>query len=307
MGAPRVVPLEVGADAPSGLAGEDERRWLARAPLGARAWALLEDGRPLAWRAAPRRAVWMAGRERAFAELGDARPDAGLRAHDELWERAARAALGERDEGDFVHYAFPDEGAWLRGARFEGFDIVRTLHALVLERPRAGDAPAGVVELAAFDHQVRWLWERCAGAFGASAVRDAAHLAWRFEEGPGRSYRTFGVRDAAGVLRGFAAATRAPWLARRGATLVDWLVPPEEPEVGAALLRAVEAWAGAAGASSVTTALVEWSPWFERFQRSGFRVHPSPLFLVARSAARRFDHLWLRDHWWLTLADTTLV
>jgi hypothetical protein len=51
----------------------------------------------------------------------------------------------------------------------------------------------------------------------------------------------------------------------------------------------------------------EWSPWFERFQEHGWRVHPTNYFMVARNFIPRYDMLWLRDHGWYQLADTDLV
>ena len=61
------------------------------------------------------------------------------------------------------------------------------------------------------------------------------------------------------------------------------------------------------GAAQVTTLLVEWSPWFESFQRWGFLVQDSGTFLYGRHFAKKFDMLWLRDHWWYTLADSVEV
>jgi len=283
------------------------RSWLLAAPAGTREWAAFEDGEVRAWCAAPSRTVWMDGREVRFTELTDvvAREGGGELAHGDAWRQAAAATLGA--EEDLVQYAFPTECSWEAGERFDGFDIVRTQHVLVQPATAPAERPPEVEIVSAFDHTFRWLWERCAGAFGASVIRDDALLRWRFSRASGRDYRVLATRDGNGVPRGYAVYSPAPWWTPGGAVLVDWLVPPEEVEVGKLLLRALRAEAQADGRSSLATTLVEWSPWFESFQRSGYAVHPSPLFLVARSAARRFDHLWLRDHWWVTLADTTLV
>ena len=61
------------------------------------------------------------------------------------------------------------------------------------------------------------------------------------------------------------------------------------------------------GMREVATRLPEWSPWFESFQRWGFLVVDRGCVQLARSAARRFDDLWLRGHWWCTPADSLLV
>ena len=83
--------------------------------------------------------------------------------------------------------------------------------------------------------------------------------------------------------------------------VADWLVPLAEPEVGELLLRGVRALAR--GVPTITALLPEWSPWFETFQREGFLVHDADRFLFNRSFAKKFDELWLREHWWTTPAD----
>jgi hypothetical protein len=259
--------------------------------------------------------MWIGGEERIFARvaLPLLAPEHRSRieaegAHERLAARVVESTF--RPEGDLALQALVHEDDWRAMEHLFGLEIVRTVSLLKLELDGERDAwepDAGLHPLTSFGEETRWLWDRCAGGFGASVVRDAALYRWRFGARAGRRYRSFGMRDGSGVLRGFAAYTSGAWLTRRSGVLVDWLVPPEEEETGAALLQAVRARAHADGVTSVMTTLVEWSPWFERFQRAGFAVHPSPLFLVARCAARRFDQLWLRDHWWLTLADTCLV
>jgi hypothetical protein len=188
------------------------------------------------------------------------------------------------------------------------YEVVRTQCVLSRE-PGQGtrELPAGVELLGRFDHQARWLWDRCCVTFGASTIRDDAFLNWRFVERPEHEYRIFGVRDDEGVLRGYAVYRQGEWLEANAGLICDWLVPPDEPEVGELLLRAVLAQARDDGVATVTNLLVDWSPWFDAFQRWGFRVVDADTFVFGRHFARKFDMLWLRDHWWYTLADSVVV
>ena len=115
------------------------------------------------------------------------------------------------------------------------------------------------------------------------------------------------MRDAEGVLRGYAVYKFGDWVLPNMGLVVDWLVPYDEPEVAELLLRAVQARAAADGAAVAATIFPEWAPWFAWIQERGFLVHPSHYFMVARNFERRYDMLWLRDHWWYQLADTDLV
>jgi len=259
-------------------------------------------------------AVWIDAREARFAEVIGFRaaPDAGLAVF-----LATCRALAERlaqGGGELVLHGRP--AARLLGLvdRRLGAEVVRTEALLEqeLEPAPAVPLPAGVLPLERFDHQARWLWERCAGAFGASTIRDEAFLNARFVAGAAAGrYALFGARDRDGILRGFVALAPGDAAARAEPgcwTLVDWLVPPGEPEVGEALLAAARSHARAAaggGAARLVASLPPWSPWFGAFQRAGFAVRPSPLLLAALSLDRRFDVFWLRDAWWTTLADTT--
>jgi hypothetical protein len=253
--------------------------------------------------------VWIDAREACFAlMLPDlVRPSAGA---GELRATVARAFLerfGGRDR-DVVHFVWPAPGDADFYRRTLGFDVVRTQTVLAREvEPGAGTLPAGVETLARFDHQARWLWDRANGSFGASAIRDEGFLNRRLRGAVGARYRVLCVRDGEGVLRGYAAWTRAPWLEKDRLTVVDWLVPANEPEAGDVLLAALRAAAQGEGARAIDLVLPDWSPWFVRFQRAGFRVLPSDLLLLAKEHDRRFDDIWLREHWWYTLADGALV
>ena len=293
-----------------------------RNPAGQRIFVALSGGAVVAQYAALPQTVWIDAAERTFAQIVDSmvHPEhrAGLQ-QPGLFVRTARAffeAYGGRDR-DLVHFGWPVAKALRIGARYLRYEIVRTQTVLV--RPLGGGSTdttearvvPRVVPIERFDEQARWLWDRCAGAFGASAIRDAAYLNWRFADHPKHAYRRLGVRDAQGVLRGYAIWRLADWgrpePVRDLALVVDWLVPPAEPEVGELLLAGVAAEARARLATALVALFPEWSPWFARFQETGFRVHPTDYALVARNFDARFGVHWLREHWWHQLGDSDLV
>ena len=282
-------------------------------PAGARVWVALHCGEVVAQYAAMPHRVWLSGREVVFSEIVDSmvHPDhrRGLK-RPGLFVELARPmleAIGGPD-ADFVCYGWPAPSAWRIGSRYLGYELLRTQSLLVSEvGSGATEPPAEVERLERFDHQARWLWERCCGVWGASTIRDDAFLNWRFVDRPDRSYDLFGVRDAEGVLRGFAALHVGPWAAGAQGVLADWLVPPDEPEVARALLAACRARVRQVGLDALTAVLPEWSEWYAALQREGFRVFESDLVLAARPFVRKFDTLWLREHWWTTLADSDQV
>lgn len=257
--------------------------------------------------------VWMAGSERTFVHMQDSFVHPAHRGGLKRPGLHARTALaffehfGGSDK-DLAHYGLPIESAWRIGSAELGYEMVRTQHVLARETaPGPSELPPGVERLARFDHQARWLYDRCAGAWGASAIRDAAFLNWRLCDHPSRDYECLGVRDAAGVLRGYAAYRRGRWVLPDMGLLADWLVPPDEPEVGELLLAALEACARRDGVAALAGILPEWSPWFERFQARGWLVHPSEYVMAVHHFVPRWDALWLRENWWYQLLDTDLA
>jgi len=284
----------------------------ARNPAGRRIFVAVHDGQVVAQYAALPITVWMAGKEREFAQIVDSmvHPEhrRGLKRPGLFVQTALPffEAYGGKDR-DWVHYGWPVENAWRIGKRFLKYEVVRTQTVLAREPDTAAERPAEVERLARFDEQARWLYDRCAGDWGASAIRDERFLNWRFVENPFHDYVLFGVRDAEGVLRGYAVYRFCDWKLPRMGVIVDWLVPPGEPEVGELLRRAIDHRATADGAGTVALFLPEWSPWFERFQDWGFFVWPTDYYMVGRNFHPRFDMRWLRENWWYQLADSDLV
>ena len=303
-----------GVDPARAQRGPEEWRWAhEHNPAGRRAVAAFADGRVVAHYAALPHVVWMNAGEQRFAEVVDSfvLPEhrRGL-AREGLYVRLARELLDAHagPGGDTVIYGWPTRAEWRLGRKLLGYEIVRTQTVLVRESGTgSGEPPDGVETILRFDHQVRWLWDRCSDAFGASVIRDESFLNWRFVERPGHRYVVLGVRDDSRVLRGYAVYRRAVWPREEAGLIVDWLVPPDELDVAELLLRAILHRAHADGVGRVSTVLPEWSPWFDVFQRWGFLVLDAERVLFARTTARRFDDVWLRENWWSTLADSVEV
>jgi len=205
-------------------------------------------------------------------------------------------------EGDLVTYGLASEKVWRLLRPGLGVEVLRRPPELVAELPPApageGDLPDGVREVPAFDGRVRALYERCARAWRASCVRDAATLAWRFPaEG---AYRRIVVGGDGEGLAGLAVA--APDAHGRLAVL-DWLLPDDEREAGELLHLGLVRLAHVLELSRIRACLPPWSPDFARFQERGFRVGPTGDFVLTKSAHPNHDHWWLRDHWWLQPFD----
>jgi hypothetical protein len=283
-------------------------------PAGTRSFVGLNEGRVVSQYAALPVRMVIAGQERSFAQIVDSMVHPAHRAGLKRPGLFVQTALPFFDayggvERDWVHFGWPVEENWRIGKTFLGYQMVRAQNVLARE-PGAGpsELPAGVEILdAPFDQQARWLYERCCGPWGASALRDAAYMNWRFREHPRRRYEALGVRDAAGILRGWAIWRRMDWVLKDMAVLVDWLVPTDEPQVAELLHRALLARARAERCAVGAAIFPEWTPQFADFQERGWLVHPSEYFLVARNFHPRHDMLWLRDHWWYQLGDTDLV
>jgi hypothetical protein len=291
----------------------------AKNPAGRRAFVALAGDAVVGQFAALPERVWIDGRERVFAQGVDSfvvRERRARLAHSGLFVDIARACFAAHSarthaDGDLVYYGLPVEAAWRIGNRFLGYEVVRTELALARELRgevrRGAPLPAGIERLARFDEQAKWLWDRCAPDWPASAIRDAAFLDWRLLDAPKKRCEVLAARDEHGILRGFAAWRRASFVLDDLAVLVDWCVPSSERDVGAALLAALVADATASGAPALAGIVPPWSPWFAWFQEQGFTVHPTDYRMAAVTFDRRFDARWLATNWWYQLSDTDLV
>jgi len=207
---------------------------------------------------------------------------------------------------DVVTFGWPIEEAQRLGERYFGYEIVRTQEVHGRE-PGAGptENPPGIVPVERFDDRVDGLYERCAVDWGASVVRDAAYLNWRYATNPFHRYRGFALPGDGG-LRGLVVYRHGDWILPNMGLVMDWLVPPDDAEAAALLHETVLAQARRDAASSVGALFVEWSPWWDRFQDWGWMVFPTDYFTVGRQA-HVYDMYYLRDRWWYQLGETDLV
>lgn len=285
-------------------------------PAGTRVFVALDGDRVVAQYAGVPSRVRIGGVERTFTQSVDSlvHPDfrMGLK-RPGLFVEVARAYFDHFgvQGSDAVHYGWPLEAAWRIGKRFLEYECVREEIVLVrdLETPSAdpdaSEFTIGPVE--AVGDELYRLWERCSGAWGAGAIRDADFYAWRFERHPSIEYELLGARDAGGTLRGLAVLRRGDWLTQASRALCDWLVPADESAAARELETAICRAAVRDGGQRVVGLIPEWSADFLALQDRGWRVHPAPYRLAARSFERRIDHLYLRERWWLTLADSDLA
>lgn len=294
----------------------EEWRWgFQQNPAGHRIWLAWKDGVVAAHYAAYPYRVRSQDGPLVFNQIVDSfvHPEhrAGLK-RPGLFVLIGKRFLEETcgPEGDAVSFGWPIEAAWRMGEKYFGYEVVR--QELLLGRepgPGPNTLPAGVEELPEFDEQVGWLYDRCAGEWGASVVRDADYFRWRYTNHPRHEYRCLAVRDADGILRGLAVYRAADWLLPRMLLVMDWLVPPGEPEVAEALHAGLLAVARHEGSQFLAAVFPEWTHWFSRFQEWGWLVHsnPSDYFCTIMQHRRRYDDLWLRGNWWYQLGETDLV
>jgi len=209
---------------------------------------------------------------------------------------------------DLLHYGWPVEPAWRIGRTFLGYEIVRTqiIHVRELE-PGARELPRGVERLKRFDADVHALYLRCQAQWGASVIRDARYLNWRFADHPRFRYQLFAVRGAAGELVACAIYRRADRPYPGSGLIMDWLVPEDELEAGELLREAVLAQARADGARALLVVFPEWSRWNAVFQEWSFRLHSSNYLLIGIVQDPKYDTWWLREHWWYQLAELDVV
>ena len=254
--------------------------------------------------------TWFAGERRPFVQSVDSMVDPAYRRglkRPGLFVELARAYFAHHGDAgpDAVHYGWPVREAWRVGERFLEYALLR--EELVLVRELGEQVEHEVERLDAPDHELKWLWDRCAGSWGAATVRDEAWVRWRFVEHPRVAYTRLGARDEAGLLRGHAVLRDGAWSWPGAVALADWTVPDEEPETFARLEAGVRAHAASTGAERVVTLVPTWSRAFLRFQELGWRVRRAPYRCAARSFDRRASLPWLREHWWSTLADSDLA
>lgn len=174
--------------------------------------------------------------------------------------------IGYRPAGDLVRYVrvlrhapyfarrMPRAAAGCAGAAADLAGRVRDL----LRAPATGGLRTAWLDAA--DPRMQALWDASTKPDGVAAVRDLAHLAWRFDRAPGGGFRYFAIGEADGSLDAWFAVRR------RGDSLVVhdyWSV--HGPAIGtrriAALLRAARARGHASVSVELATSPGHLAPW----------------------------------------------
>ncbi|MEX1024864.1 MAG: GNAT family N-acetyltransferase [Planctomycetota bacterium] len=291
---------------------EDWRWAYTDNPGGIRVFLALHGDLVAAHYASQPARVWIDGEERIFAQIIDSfvHPEhrRGLK-RPGLFVQTAVEMLDEfcGPTKDLVTYGWPIEEAWRMGKRFLRYELVRS-QVILSREPGAGprELPAGVEVIDRWGDEVRDLWRRASEPWGASILRDADYLNWRFVDNPRHEYTRVVVRDGKRIA-GSLVFRLAAWPMPASGLVMDWLVPDDDAEVGRLLHEAVLALGRTAGAANLLALFPEWSPWFRRFQERGWLGRPSDYLMSGRHNTPRHSMEWLRDNWWYQFAEMDIV
>ncbi len=208
-------------------------------------------------------------------------------------------------------YGLPTPDHFVLGARLAEYWMLRSQPILVCRRDDSlPDAPAAVRvdRVDSIPGDVGRLLASVARAIPVMADRSRAFLQWRFFGAPDRTYVVGVARSrVGGEIRGLAVYRSCCFLGRRTGVIVDWLVPPEDRDAGAALIHFAAKSGIADGLGELVCFLPPTSAWARAFQQWGFAFEPTNYAMVFRPLARTMDHDEIRRDWYYTLADLDAV
>jgi len=286
-------------------------RWRAASPDGTTLGvARRGDGSVAAAILGVHRKTWLVGEAVRFTEVVELYNDftggRGLARTRPLLELAAAYAREVGGPGPGcapVLYGVPTRRAHRIGlARFKQ-EILRSENVLAVQPSSVEWHPQGVdvEEVTRLPDELAGLFERYAEARPAILARDPERLDWRYAQHPEHSYR-IAVARRAGELAGYLVLRTGVYADQTGGILVDWLVPPDAPDVGMELLI----WASEQTAEHdrLLVNVSDRSPEFGLFQAVGFRVFGTHEYLVFRSFQKPYVMSWLFSNWTTTLGDT---
>ena len=285
--------------------------------------AVHDDGRVLSQYAGIPERARIDGEPTFFTQAVDSMTDPSFRAglkRPGLFVLTSRpysdAYGGPPPDKDAVVWGYPIPPAWRIGKRYMQSEVVRTQLKLVCEPDQLQLPPGGrltVEELERFPDDTHELFDAQAARSGAIAVRDKAHLDWRYVDKPGADYAKVAVRRD-GRLVGLAVARPGVFSHDAGHLLADWLVgapgragEPFDLEAAAELLAWWRDRAVAANAGPLTCVFPDTSAEWLALQEVGFRARDTVYFLTARNFVKQYDMRWLRRHWFYTLGNSDLV
>ncbi len=217
---------------------------------------------------------------------------------------------GPPPDHDTIVWGLPVPSAWRIGKTYLSYELVRTqlelaapLEALEL----AGSHGCEVDELSSWPEEVGAFTAQALEPFGASAVRDAAQLDWRFVKNPRHDYVLARARRGSRWC-GLCVYRKGAFDGKEDRGLLcDWVVSPGDDGARHALLAWARERAARDGAGELTLVLPDRAPDWLALQAAGFRAAPTRYFLTGRTFDRRYDMRWLRANWYYTLGDTDLV
>ena len=288
-------------------------RWRAEQPGGAYAGVARVDGEVRAGVVGVRRRVWVEGEPVWWMEVVDAFNDfgagAGLRRTDayvRACEAFARELGGAAPGGVPILHGVPTRRAHRIGLARLRYEILRSENVLSMDvdayDPKAAPG-VDVEELDELPEGVDAAFERFRADRGAILARDAETLDWRYARHPERRYR-LAVARRGGEIRGYTVLRRGRYAGWEGGLLVDWIVPPSEPEVGWALLAWAAEAARADGAERLVCNVADKFPEWILLQAVGMRAFGTDEYLVFRSFQKPYVMSWLFASWYYTLGDS---
>jgi len=204
----------------------------------------------------------------------------------------------------------PVPAAWRTGQAAVSYEVIRTQSKLGIAPGQMRLGPAGrvdVEEQSEFPEEVFELFLKCTEEHRAIALRDKAHLDWRFKDHPSFDYRIAAARRG-GELVGYGVYRVGDFDHQSGEGYVaDWLVKPGDREATQALLAWFDEVSQNTGVPRLTAVFPDTIDEWERFQDAGFGTRPSSYFLIGRQYVRGYDMPWVHKHWYYTLGDTDLI
>ncbi len=152
------------------------------------------------------------------------------------------------------------------------------------------------------------LFERAAEGLLATLVKRADDLRWSYLDRPDVDYCMLLARsETTGEALGLADATRGSFGGEACGLIAEWIVDPHKAgRASAAPLDRLQGFARSRGILRLVAVRSERGRHFTWFQQAGFRVAPSPYYLVGRCYTWVFDVDWLYEHWDYSLGDFDL-
>ena len=260
--------------------------------------------------------IWSEGREQLAAQGVDLMVLPRWRRHGQrpglfihLGWKFHELYCGSTDGKVLFTYGWPIP-AWRMGQRYLGYWNIRdwdfTFRELAPGSPRAAPEALETLPVERFGTDVDALFERVKGSLGLALVRDARYLNWRYADRPDHDYVLFECRErATGQLRGVCVYTVGDFMRPGTGFLVDWLAPAEDQDATVSMVAALEQRAVGDGVEVLACIWNHVDPRFLQFQRLGFMVMGTQYFLVL--ASFKYDTLFYRDQWFMTMGDSDRI